>query len=69
MKKETEKAKAKELIIKFQFGFNLSFEDSKKYAILTAKEILEELKELPRIPYNERRTIFYEKVLEEIKNH
>lgn len=64
-----EQEKAKELIIKFQFGFNLKFEDAKAYALITAKEVIKELKELPRISYNQRRTFYWEEVVVQINNH
>lgn len=44
-------------------------ENAKQCALISAKEIISELSDLPKIPYNERKLDFWQEVKSEIEKH
>lgn len=67
--------KAKELIKKFQTSIaeetmdadNIILHNAKQCALVCANEMIYELSDLPRIPYNERREQFWKDVKTELE--
>lgn len=62
--------KAKEIFDKIYDleGKAISKIDAYKLSVICAKEVLRELSELPKIPYNERRTNYWQEVVNHLKN-